>query len=236
MELTEQMMAAAAEAATGSTTFTYGEHEIDMTPPFKRIPLADAIFEATGIDYTKARDQAMLYQLARDAGAEIDPDMVWPKIVDELLKQFVQPTLIQPTFLTDYPIELTPLAKRSADDPLTVERFQLFVAGVFELCNAYTELNDPLDQYERFMAQVRQRDLGDDETMPIDLDYVEALMYGMPPTGGFGIGIDRMAMLLTNQQSIREVILFPPMRSKPDPAALPQEDVAAGGDASADGR
>lgn len=216
MELTEQMMAAAATAATGSTTFTYGEHQIDMTPPFRRIPLADAVFETTGIDYTKARDQAALYELAKNAGADIPPDTVWPKIVDELLKQFVKPTLIQPAFLTDYPIELSPLAKRSPVDPHTVERFQLFVAGAFELCNAYTELNDPVDQYERFMEQTRQRDQGDDETMPIDMDYVEAMLYGMPPTGGFGIGIDRLAMLLTNQQSIREVILFPPMRSRPE--------------------
>ena len=125
-------------------------------------------------------------------------DTVWPRIVDELLKQFVRPNLIQPTFLLDYPVELSPLAKRKPDDPTHVERFQLYIGGG-EIANAFTELNDPLDQLARFVEQQRDRDAGDEEAMPIDEDYVNALMYGMPPTGGIGIGIDRLTMLLTDQ-------------------------------------
>ncbi len=128
------------------------------------------------------------------------------------MKTFVRPRVVQPTFLVNYPVELSPLAKRQSGSDITVERFQPMVAGT-EIGNGYTEINDPFDQYRRFQAQVEQREAGDDETMPIDIDYVEALMYGMPPTGGFGLGIDRLAMLLTGQHSIREVILFPAMRS-----------------------
>ena len=141
-------------------------------------------------------------------------DTVWPRIVDELLKQFVRPNLIQPTFLLDYPVELSPLAKRKPDDPTHVERFQLYIGGG-EIANAFTELNDPLDQLSRFVDQQRDRDAGDEEAMPIDEDYVNALMYGMPPTGGIGIGIDRLTMLLTDQSNIRDVMLFPAMRALP---------------------
>ena len=141
-------------------------------------------------------------------------DTVWPRIVDELLKQFVRPNLIQPTFLLDYPVELSPLAKRKPDDPTHVERFQLYIGGG-EIANAFTELNDPLDQLSRFVEQQRDREAGDEEAMPIDEDYVNALMYGMPPTGGIGIGIDRLTMLLTDQSNIRDVMLFPAMRALP---------------------
>jgi lysyl-tRNA synthetase class 2 len=134
--------------------------------------------------------------------------------VDELLKQFVRPRLIQPTFLIDYPVELSPLAKRKANDPSHVERFQLYIGGG-EIANAFTELNDPMDQLARFLDQQRDREAGDEEAMPIDVDYVNALMYGMPPTGGIGIGIDRLTMLLTDQSNIRDVILFPAMRALP---------------------
>jgi lysyl-tRNA synthetase class 2 len=213
MVLTEEMLTQVVLAVHGSPRLTYDGQEIDFTRPWKRVRLSDAIFEATGIDYEQVRDQATLYRLAREKGVDIPPDTVWPKIVDALMKAFVRPTITQPTFLIDYPVELSPLAKKSEADPRTVERFQLIVGGV-ELCNAYTELNDPMDQYARFQAQVQQRAAGDDETMPIDMDYVEALMYGMPPTGGFGMGIDRLAMLLTDKQSIREVILFPALRSR----------------------
>ena len=151
---------------------------------------------------------------ARAAGADVPRDTVWPRIVDEMLKQFVRPYLIQPTFLLEYPVELSPLAKRLPGDPTHVERFQLYVGGG-EIANAFTELNDPLDQLARFMEQQRDREAGDEEAMPIDLDYVNALMYGMPPTGGIGIGIDRLTMLLTDQSNIRDVILFPAMRNLP---------------------
>ncbi|MBA2452303.1 MAG: lysine--tRNA ligase [Chloroflexia bacterium] len=213
MELAEEMISFAAQEVLGSLQFTYAEQEIDLSRPWQRLSMSDAIFEATGIDYEKIRDQQELYRLATDAGADIAPDTVWPRIVDELMKTFVRPNLIQPTFLVDYPVELSPLAKRKPEGDRTVERFQVFIGGL-ELCNAYTELNDPMDQLARFQEQAGDRESGDVDAMPYDEDYIQALMYGMPPTGGFGIGIDRLTMLLTDQQSIREVILFPSMRTR----------------------
>jgi lysyl-tRNA synthetase, class II len=216
MDLTERMISSVAREVLGSLTIEYDGHQIDLTPPWRRLPLVDAIFEATGINYDEVRDQQELYKLARERGADVTPTTVWPRIVDELLKEFVRSKLIQPTFLVDYPVELSPLAKRREDDERTVERFQAFIGGV-ELCNAYTELNDPFDQLQRFQEQAADRAAGDEDAMPIDEDYVQALMYGMPPTGGFGMGIDRLTMLFTNQQSIREVILFPALRTKSAP-------------------
>ncbi len=213
MDLTEEMISTVAQEVLGTTQFTYAGHEIDLSIPWRRLPLAEAIFEATGIDYEKVRDQQELYRLAKEAGADVAPDTVWPRIVDELMSTFVRPNLIQPTFLVDYPVELSPLAKRKPDADRTVERFQVFIGGL-ELCNAYTELNDPMDQLARFQEQAADRESGDIDAMPYDEDYIHALMYGMPPTGGFGIGIDRLTMLLTDQQSIREVILFPAMRPR----------------------
>jgi lysyl-tRNA synthetase class 2 len=213
MDLAEQMISQAAMTVLGTTAITYAGHEIDLTPRWRRLRMSDAIFEATGIDYQQVRDQEELYRLAREAGADVTPTTVWPRIVDELMKTFVRPNLIQPTFLIDYPVELSPLAKRIPESPTTVERFQVFIGGL-ELCNAYTELNDPMDQLARFQEQARDRAMGDEDAMPIDIDYVHALMYGMPPTGGFGMGVDRLTMLFTDQQSIREVILFPHMRSR----------------------
>ena len=214
MALTEEMLFFVAEQALGTTTITYGGHTVDLAPPWQRLSMRDAIRSATGIDYAETRDQPTLYRLAKDAGADVTPETVWPRIVDELLKTFVRPTLIAPTFLIDYPVELSPLAKRAPGDPHTVERFQAFIGGV-ELCNAFTELNDPLDQLARFEEQAKDRAAGDEDAMPVDMDYVQALLYGMPPTGGFGMGIDRLTMLLTDQQSIREVILFPALRTRP---------------------
>lgn len=214
MELTEQMIGTVAQQVLGTTRITYDGHDIDLSAPWRRMSLAEAVFEATGIDFEQVRDQQELYRLAKDKGADVAPDTVWPRIVDELMKTFVRPGLIQPTFLIDYPVELSPLAKRAPQSTTTVERFQVMIGGL-ELCNAYTELNDPMDQLERFLEQVRDRAAGDEEAMPIDEDYVHALMYGMPPTGGFGMGIDRLTMLLTDKQSIREVILFPALRTRP---------------------
>jgi lysyl-tRNA synthetase class 2 len=213
MELAERMITTVAQEVLGTLLITYDGHEIDLSPPWRRLSMADAIHEATGIDYEQVREQQELYQLAKEAGADVAPDTVWPRIVDELMKTFVRPKLTQPTFLIDYPVELSPLAKRSPGSETTVERFQVFIGGL-ELCNAYTELNDPMDQLARFEEQARDRAAGDEEAMPIDDDYVQALMYGMPPTGGFGMGIDRLAMLFTDQQSIREVLLFPAMRTR----------------------
>lgn len=222
MDVAERMLTTVVTELFGGPRFTYDGHEIDVTTPWRRLRMADAIYEATGIDYENVRDQQELYKLAKAKGADVEPTMVWPRIVDELMKTFVRPSLIQPTFLIDYPVELSPLAKRSAESETTVERFQVFIGGV-ELGNAYSELNDPIDQMRRFLEQAEDRAQGDEEAMPIDEDYVRSLMYGMPPTGGFGIGIDRLTMLLTNQQSIREVILFPLLRTATS-AAESEED------------
>lgn len=222
MELAERMLSTVTREVLGTTTITWEGNEIDLSPPWRRLSMAEAVFEATGIDYEQVRDQQELYRLAKEAGADVEPTTVWPRIVDELMKTFVRPKLIQPTFLIDYPVELSPLAKRSPDRPGTVERFQVMIGGV-ELGNAYSELNDPMDQLERFLEQAKDRGAGDEEAMPIDEDYVLALMYGMPPTGGYGMGIDRFTMLLTNQQSIREVILFPAMRTRPESTVTESE-------------
>jgi lysyl-tRNA synthetase, class II len=219
MDLTEQMIIQCADEALGSRSFTYAGHEIDLTPPWPRVTLRKALLEATGIDYLEVRNQKELFQEAKRLGADVYPDEVWPRIVDELMKTFVRPELIQPTFLIDYPVALSPLAKRSPHNPDVVERFQPFIAGV-EAGNAFTELNDPLDQLSRFLEQARDREAGDEDAMPIDEDYVNALMHGMPPTGGFGLGVDRLVMLFTDQQNIREVILFPHLRTKPEGLGL----------------
>ena len=212
MQLVEEMMEQVVLELHGSTSIEYQGQTINFERPWKRLNLSEAIFEKSGVDFERHRTQPELLSKAAKAGLDLPPDTPWPKIVDELLKTFVRPSIVQPTFAVDYPVELSPLAKLQPGGELTVERFQPMVAGL-EIGNGYSELNDPFDQYKRFLAQAEQREAGDDETMPIDVDYVEALMYGMPPTGGFGLGIDRVAMLLTNQRSIREVILFPAMRT-----------------------
>jgi lysyl-tRNA synthetase, class II len=214
MEVAEALIRQVATDLYGEPRFIKDGNTIDLTQPFTRTTLREAILVATGIDYTAFPDQEGLLRAARAAGADVASDTVWPRIVDELLKQFVRPQLIQPTFLIDYPVELSPLAKRKAGDPSHVERFQLYIGGG-EIANAFTELNDPMEQLARFRDQQRDREAGDEEAMPIDEDYVNALMYGMPPTGGIGIGIDRLTMLLTDQPNIRDVILFPAMRTLP---------------------
>ena len=245
MDMCEELIVYAAQEALGTLQIPWGTQTIDLTPPWTRLSLREAIRRYTGIDFLEVSDQPTLYARAKELGADVQPDTVWPRILDELLKTFVRPNLIQPTFLYDYPVALSPLAKRKPENPRLVERFQLFVGGL-ELANAYTELNDPLDQLFRFLEQARDRARGDEEAMPIDEDFINALMYGMPPTGGFGLGIDRLVMLLTNRQTIREVILFPQLRSKPEPLGLtddlrPYLDLVPGaqeslrsGDASAD--
>jgi lysyl-tRNA synthetase class 2 len=214
MAETEDLIRSVTIAVHGEPRFTKDGATIDVSAAFARLTLREAIRQATGIDYVAHPDQASLLAAARAAGADIASDTVWPRIVDELLKQFVRPHLIQPTFLLDYPVELSPLAKRKPEDPTHVERFQLYIGGG-EIANAFTELNDPMDQLARFVEQQRDREAGDEEAMPIDEDYVNALMYGMPPTGGIGIGIDRLTMLLADQTNIRDVILFPAMRALP---------------------
>lgn len=214
MQRTEDLMREVTVAVHGEPRFTHHGEVIDLTAPFARKTLREAIREASGVDYVLLPQREDLLKAARAAGADVPGDTVWPRIVDEMLKQFVRPYLQQPTFLLDYPVELSPLAKRKPSDPSHVERFQLYMGGG-EIANAFTELNDPLDQLARFVEQQRDREAGDEEAMPIDLDYVNALMYGMPPTGGIGVGIDRLTMLLTDQPNIRDVILFPAMRHLP---------------------
>ncbi len=222
MDTVEALIIHVVTSVFGEPRFTFQGNEIDLTPPWPRKTLREAIVEGSGIDYTQHRTQPELLKVAREAGADVDGDTVWPRIVDELLKQFVRPNLIQPIFLTDYPVELSPLAKRKTDDPTHVERFQPYIGGG-EIGNAFTELNDPMDQLARFREQQEDREAGDDEAMPLDWDYINALMYGMPPTGGVGIGIDRLTMLLTDQSTLRDVILFPAMRNLPGDRPEPGE-------------
>jgi lysyl-tRNA synthetase class 2 len=187
------------------------EGEISFAPPWRRETLAGAILDRTGIDILESRERDSLADAMRARGHEVPPDDTWPQLVDELLSKHVEPTLIQPTFLLDYPVELSPLAKRHRSEPGLVERFEAYAGGM-EIANAFSELNDPDDQRRRFEEQKRLAAAGDEEAQPYDEAFVQALEYGMPPTGGIGIGIDRLVMLLTGRRSIREVVLFPAMR------------------------
>ena len=233
MNLFEEMVAFIAQELHGKAEVQTGEHTISFERPWKRIPLLDAIKEKTGYDlYGKNRDE--LAQIGKALELEIDSTMGSGKIIDEIFGEFVEPTLIQPTFITDYPVELSPLAKRHREKEGLVERFEVICNGK-EICNAFSELNDPEDQRARFEDQVRLRDDGDEEAMAIDEDYLRALEYGMPPTAGLGVGIDRLTMLMTGQTSIRDVILFPLLRPEiSEPQQIFDEAAASdNGDASA---
>jgi len=212
MRRTEEMIATVAQEVLGTQHIQWQGHEIDLTPPWQRIPLRQAILDATDIDYEQFPDSESLAQEMRRQGMDANPDANWGKLVDSLLSRFVEPHLIQPTFLIDYPRDVSPLAKGNPQDPLQVERFEGFMAG-FELCNAFTELNDPREQLQRFLDESYRSQEGDEEAHPIDVDYVETISYGLPPTGGFGMGVDRLTMLFTNKDTIREVILFPHLRA-----------------------
>lgn len=211
MALTENLVAQVAQAALGTTQITFQGQTIDLSPPWRRVSLQQAILQHSGIDYRSHPTAEGLERAVRAAGLKVTAQKTWAKWVDELLSVFVEPTLIQPTFLTDYPFELSPLAKRKPGDPALVERFEAFCGG-FEIANAYSELNDPLDQRARFEAEAQMRSQGDEETQPLDEDYLAAMEHGMPPTGGLGIGVDRLTILLTDRSSIRDVILFPTLR------------------------
>lgn len=212
MRRTEEMIEYVAMQVTGDSTITWQGHTIDLSPPWKRISLREAILEATGLDYEAFPDAESLASAMREIGHDPDPDSNWGKLVDSLLSRHVEPNLIQPTFLIDYPRDVSPLAKGSPDDPRQVERFEGFIGGM-EVCNAFSEINDPIDQWQRFIDENYRARHGDEEAHPIDEDYIEALSYGMPPTGGFGMGVDRLTMLFTDTDTIREVILFPHLRS-----------------------
>lgn len=215
MRLTEDMAATAAKTAVGRTRVPWGDDEIDFKPPWQRIPLREAIAEYCGVDYAQYPDTEDLRRAATNAGIRPEADWTRGKILDELLTAFVEPKLIQPTFLIDYPTAFpgSTLAKGKVDNPDEVERFEAFGGGI-ELANAFSELNDPRVQRERFLEQVRAREAGDMEAQPFDEDFLIAMEHGMPPMGGMGLGIDRLVMLLTNQHTIRDVILFPQLRSR----------------------
>ncbi|MPZ21980.1 MAG: lysine--tRNA ligase [Dehalococcoidia bacterium] len=186
---------------------------INLAPPWRRLTMRQGLIEYTGFDFEDYRDLEQLRGLFGERGLPLPPGAGWGKLVDEMVKQYVEPHLVQPTLLIDYPVELTPLAKRKPDNPSLVERFEPFVRN-FEIGNAYTELNDPVDQRQRFEEQARLRAAGDEEAELIDEDFVRAIEYGLPPTGGAGLGIDRLVMVLSGQHSMREVILFPALRSE----------------------
>ncbi len=213
MVLTEEMFNYVAQEVLDTTTITYREHQIDLSPPWPRRPLRQAIIEETGIDYEAYPEAESLYAAIRGIGGHVEPKATRGKLIDALLSNYVEPRLIQPAFIVDYPLEVSPLAKKKPGNPNLVERFEAFVGGM-EMCNAFTELNDPFDQRERFLAQQRAFAAGDEEAHQMDEDFVQALSYGMPPAGGWGMGVDRLVMLLTNRPSIREVILFPHLRAK----------------------
>lgn len=211
MELFEEMIRTVAEQALGSTTITYGEHEIDLAPAWRRITLRDGILEGCGVDIESASEDEMRAKLEQD-GYDTSADKTWAQLVDHLLSRYLEPQLIQPTFVTDYPVELSPFARMHRDGSGRVERFEAFVAGM-EIANAFSELNDPEDQRTRFEALERAREAGDEDAEETDEDYIRALEYGMPPTGGLGMGIDRFLMVLSGTPSVRDVILFPARRT-----------------------
>ena len=213
MDLTEKMYHEIAKAV-GKDVYNWNGNEIDLSKPFRKATMCEVIKETTGIDFKKITDVEECIKLAEEHHIELeDHEKTYGHIVSKFFEEYGEETLIQPTFLYEHPIEISPLTKKNPEDPRYVDRFELFIGGT-EFANAYTELNDPIDQLERFEAQIAERDLGNDEANDIDYDFVEALEYGMPPAGGIGYGIDRTVMLFAEQDSIREVILFPTMKER----------------------
>ncbi|MDP4553344.1 lysine--tRNA ligase [Alkalihalobacillus macyae] len=212
MSLTEQMVAHIAKEVTGSTTIQYGEEEINLEPEWKRLHMVDAVKEVTGVDFWQQMTDEEARDLAKEHGVDVKETMDFGHVVNEFFEQKVEDTLIQPTFVYGHPVSISPLAKKNPEDGRFTDRFELFIVAR-EHANAFTELNDPIDQRERFEAQLVEREQGNDEAHMMDHDFIEALEYGLPPTGGLGIGIDRLVMLLTNAPSIRDVLLFPQMRN-----------------------
>jgi lysyl-tRNA synthetase, class II len=210
MELVETMISESCKMINGTSKIKVGENEIDFNPPWKRISMLDVIKEYTGFDLSEKSEEEMV-KIAKELNVEVDKTMGTGKIIDEIFGEKVEPNLIQPVFITDFPLEMSPLAKKHRTKTGLVERFELMCNG-HEICNAFSELNDPIDQRERFENQLRLKAKGDTEAMVLDEDFLRALEYGMPPTAGLGIGIDRLVMLLTNQESIRDVLFFPQMK------------------------
>ncbi len=214
MDLTENMFQTIARKVFNKMTYNFSGYEINLEGPWKRVSMTDAIKEQTGIDFKKEMTVEEALKLAEEHNIEVqEHERSVGHIINLFFEKYVEETLIQPTFLYGHPIEISPLTKKNPDDPRFVDRFELFIAGK-EFANAYTELNDPIDQLERFEEQLKEKDLGNEEANDIDMDFVEALEYGMPPAGGIGYGIDRLCMLFTEQESIRDVILFPTMKNR----------------------
>jgi len=213
MQLTEEMVSYVVDRVVGHQTVTYQGHELDFKPPWRRMKLRDGLIEQTGIDIDAHPDAESLAAAMRTRDLEVDSKDTRGQLIESLLNDFLEPNLIQPTFIYDYPRDISPLTKSKPDDPQIVERFEAFVAGM-ELCNAFTELNDPLDQESRFLEMGRDYAVDDEERHPMDEDYLRAMRYGMPPNGGFGMGVDRLTMLLTDTPNIREVILYPHLRER----------------------
>jgi len=222
MDFTEEMIEKVALDLHGTTKVMVGDQEIDFKRPFKRITMMDAIKEGTGFDIS-GMDEEGLRSVADCLNVEVDDSMGKGKIIDEIFGEKAEPHMIQPTFIIDYPVEMSPLCKKHRDNPELTERFELIVNGK-EICNAYTELNDPIDQLERFQEQMKLSEKGDDEAMFIDMDFVRALEYGMPPTAGMGMGMDRLVMLMTNQTSIQEVLFFPQMKPERKAVELTEDE------------
>ena len=211
MNLTEELFVGLANTICQSTKIDYQGQSIDLTLPWRRLPYLDAIIEVNQVDPSILNDLDIATQVAKSLNVHVEPEKGLTTVLTTLFEETVEPTLTQPTFITDFPLQISPLAKRKQENPELTDRFELFIGGR-ELANGFSELNDPIDQRQRFEAQVAQRAAGDDEAHHLDEDFLRALEYGMPPTAGEGIGIDRLVMLLTNQASIRDVILFPQLR------------------------
>ncbi|WP_296884111.1 lysine--tRNA ligase [Thomasclavelia sp.] len=213
MDLTEGIISNAANEVCGTYDIEYKGHKISLAPGFKRISMTEAIKEKTGIDFAGNMTFEQAKELAKEHGIEVEPHYEYGHIINEFFEKYVEETIVDPTFVYGHPVEISPLARKNPEDPRFTQRFELFICGN-EYANAFNELNDPDDQYERFANQLKEKELGNDEANEMDLDYVEALEYGLPPTGGMGMGIDRLVMLLTGQESIQEVILFPQMKPR----------------------
>ena len=213
MEMTEQMVSQVAQRVLGTMVIQYEGHEINLTPPWNRMQIRQGLIDHAGIDINEHPTAESLAELMQARQIPFKPGTPRGKLINTLMETYLEPVMIQPTFLYDYPRDISPLAKAKPEDPNTVERFEGYIGGV-ELCNAFTELNDPLDQEKRFLELGRAYTEDDEERNPMDEDYLRALAYGMPPAGGFGLGVDRFVMMLTGQHSLREVILFPPLRDE----------------------
>lgn len=213
MDITEKIVVTAAQEVLGTLKITFGENEIDLTPPWKKTTMLEAVKEYSGLDFNQIASAEQAREAAKSIGVEVDDNYSWGKVIDQIFEEKVEEHLIQPVHIIDYPVDISPLAKHHREDKRLVERYETRING-WEIANAFSELTDPIDQRQRFESQLAERESGDDEAHMLDEDFINALEYGMPPAGGLGIGIDRLVMILTNSPSIRDVIAFPTLRPK----------------------